>query len=162
MEHLIARLPDEGAVRELVRLLRELPQDDALGVMRKMLDDGSRPRRIAGLTVARKVLRSNEEGLLQLLDIGLARKDVSEVRYWFDMATPALGYRRILMHLREVALVNPEWIVHAWYQLAPLVHKDAAGLVGKLGQLRDATEAALKDKPEDLKALWSRTKLAVG
>jgi hypothetical protein len=161
MEHLIARLPDEGAVRELVRLLKALPQDDALSVVRKMLDDGSRPKRIAGLTVARRVLR-NEVDLLQLLDIGLARRDVSEVRHWFDMATPALGYRRILMHLMEVAPVNPEWIIHAWYQLAPLVRKNSADLVGKLGQLRDVTEAALEDKPEDLKALWSRTKLAVG
>lgn len=144
-----------------MRLLKELPQDDALGVIRKMLDEDSRPRRMAGLTVARRVLR-NEGALLQLLDMGLARKDVSEVRHWFDMATPALGYRRILRHLMEVAPVSPEWIVHAWYQLAPLVRKDAADLVGKLGQLRDATEAALEDKPEDLKALWSRTKLVVG
>lgn len=62
----------------------------------------------------------------------------------------------------EVAPVNPEWIVHAWYQLVPLFRKDAADLMGQLGQLQDATEVALGDKPEELKALWSRTKLAVG
>lgn len=62
----------------------------------------------------------------------------------------------------EVAPVSPEWVVHAWYQLAPLVRKDAADLVGTLGQLRDATDAALEGKPDDLKALWARTKLAVG
>jgi len=160
MEQLVDRLPDEDAVRELVRHLKGAPHDVALRTIRNVLELDSRPKRIAGLVIARRVLRE-EADILPLLEVGLARKDVSEVQYWLDMVCSTAGHRRLLKHLLKLAPNEPEWIVHAWYQLVPMIRTKAPGLAEKLVELQQTTDAALESKAEDLKAFWLRTKEAV-
>lgn len=160
MEHLISQLPDEDAVRNLAQYLRSVPEDVALRAIKGILESNSRVKRLSGLKVAKRTIR-NAMSLLFLIDIGLARKDVSEIQFWLEMAAPSLGYRRLLKHLIEIAQNEPEWIVHAWYQLVPMIRKNAGDLLIQVEQLQKITDQALANRSDEVNEFWTRTKAAV-
>ena len=156
MDDLIAKLPDEGALRELARRLRAESPDVAIDTVRRILSDDKRPTRRAGLKLAAKVIRQHQD-VVDLLDLGLARKDVSEVELWLDTTAQVIGYAALIKHLLQVAPTKPDWIVYAWYQLVPLVRQKAANQAEPLRQVEQATDAALAGGPEDTKSFWERT-----
>ena len=69
-----------------------------------------------------------------------------------------LGYKRLLKHLQEIAEKEPEWIVHVWYHLVPLVRKEAPEHIEILEKIRDTVDIRLSF---DLRDFWQRNKDAV-
>jgi cobalamin biosynthesis protein CobD/CbiB len=160
MEELIGKLPDDEAQRELGRLLRSSEREHALAVIHKILSSDERPVRHAGLKLAAQLLRGRSE-FTAALDIGLARKDVSDIRPWLLMFGSAMGFPRLLEHMEKVASADPERVVCAWYQLVPMIREKASEQVNTLRRVEATVDSALENGVDDVKAYWQSVKAAV-
>ena len=159
MQSLISRLPDNQAMQELVRLLKACSLEYAVEIIRLTLVDENSSVRYGGAKLAAKVIHG-APNFLNLLDVGLARKDVSGIRHLLAVVIKAIGVNKVLKHLVSVASEHPDWIVFVWYHLVPIVKREG----NKIEQLREVeliTDRALINKTQEIQDFWKSTKSAL-
>ncbi|WP_140919017.1 hypothetical protein [Limnobaculum xujianqingii] len=157
LSNLISKLPDGRAENELVNYLRTLSEDEKAFVIEGMFMHHSTLVRGSALRVIPRVVRDRGV-LINFLDMGLEIKNISGTKLWVKATVSGLGYKRLLKHLQKIAEVEPEWIVYAWYQLVPLVRKEAPEHMNILVKIRDTVDIRLSS---ELESFWQRNKDAV-
>ncbi|MDN3577966.1 hypothetical protein QWZ03_14445 [Chitinimonas viridis] len=160
MLDLINALPDDRVVNQLTAALRMLRPPEANSVLEGMLAHESRHVRLAGLKISRRIVRTTNT-FTHFLDIGLSRKDETEIRLWISSVGSAIGYKKLLKHFEVIANTRPELLVFAWYQLAPLVKNNASELSSALNNLSQAIDFNLDKENMVLLEFWGRVKQAV-
>ncbi|WP_152977073.1 hypothetical protein [Franconibacter pulveris] len=157
LNDLINALPDGRAENELVNYLRILSENEKASVIEGMFMHDSDLVRGSALRIIPRVVR--DKGILiKFLDMGLEKKNISGTKLWIKATVSGLGYKRLLKHLQEIAEKEPEWIVYAWYQLVPIVRKEAPEHMTILEKIRDTVDIELGS---DLRDFWQRNKDAV-
>lgn len=157
LNEIINRLPDGRAEKDLARYLRILSEDEIVLLVESLLRHDSAIIRGTILKLIPKIISSHHV-LIKFLDIGLAKKNESKIKFWINATSSGLGYKRLLQHLLKVAETNPDWIVYAWYQLVPIIKKEAPDQVDKLQKIKDIIDNNLCD---ELKDFWQRNQNAV-
>ena len=157
LNDLILRLPDGKAINELVNYLKQQKDSDVFDTIEGLLNNPSGRIQGVALQIIPRVVRERS-ALIRLLDIGLSRKNISGAILYVKATVAGLGYKRLLKHLQEIAENEPEWIVHAWYHLVPLVRKESPEHMDILEKIRDTVDIRLSS---DLQDFWQRNKDAV-
>lgn len=160
VQELIAKLPDDRALNELVRQLRQLPKPEANDVIENMLRDEAAQIRHSALKLCQR-LTPEKDVLIKFINIGLERRDVSEIRFWLLAIAKGIGYKRIVTHLHNLNAETPDQVIYAWYQLVPIIKREAPEQLVALAQLSDAIDARVANEPDKLRSFWDRTKASV-
>lgn len=156
LNDLISRLPDGKVINELVNYLKQQGNNNAFDIIESLLNNPSGRIQGVALQIIPRVVR-DRYALVKFLDIGLSRKNISGSILYVEATVAGLGYKRLLKHLEEIAEKEPEWIVHVWYHLVPLVRKEAPNYMDILGKIRDTVDIRLSS---DLQDFWQRNKYA--
>lgn len=157
LNDIIDRLPDSRAENELASKLRLFTEDEKAAVIEGMLMHRSELVRDSAVRIIPRVVR--DKGVLMcFLDRGLEKQTVSGAKLWIKATVAGLGYKRLLNHLLEIAGRDPEWIVHAWYHLVPLVRREAPEYMYILKRISVTVDTVLMP---DLRDFWQRNKDAV-
>lgn len=157
LNNIINKLPDGRAENELAHYLRKLPEHESSALMEILLKHNSDVVRESSLRLIPRVIRDRSV-LIKFLDMGLEKKNVSGAKPWIKATVSGLGYKKLLQHMKKVAETNPDWILYAWYQLVPLVIKEAPEKIQYLQEIEKIIDAHLCN---ELKDSWLRTKEAV-
>lgn len=157
LNEIINRLPDSRAENDLARYLNTLPEQERIILIEDLLNNDIDVLNGVALRIIPRVIR-NREILIRFLNIGLGKKNISGIKPWIKATVSGLGYKRLLQHLLQIAETNPDWIVYAWYQLVPIIKKEASDQVDKLKKIKDIVDNNLCD---ELKDFWQRNQNAV-
>ncbi|ARU57339.1 hypothetical protein OLMES_3298 [Oleiphilus messinensis] len=160
MEYLISRLPDQTALHELSTELKKMGQEDSFQVVMAILKSNDRRVRFSGLALAAKVIRG-KENFLKLLDVGLSRKDESEIRYWLTTISNAIGVKNVINHIKLLALKQPDIVVFVWYQLVPFVREQASEEVENVRQIEFVLNNVIENEFPELQDFWERIRGSV-
>lgn len=160
MHDLVSKLPDDRAINAIVMELKKRTQYEVQQFILEMLQDDSKDVRFSALRIAQKMIQ-DKNVWLRILDIGLERKDVSEIKLWLTATANILGYKRLIKRLVIVADEHPLQVIFAWYQLVPLIRERAPDNSSILSGICLMIDDKINTMPDELKDYWSRTKLAV-
>lgn len=157
LNDIIKNLPDGRAENELVQHLKQHSELEKGKIVLDLLQHDSDYVRASMLKITPRVIR-DKDLLYKILEMGLAKKNVSGIKIWFKATTSGLGYKRMLNHMKIIAESHPEWIAHAWYQLVPLIQREAPECLDILDEIKNITDSSIQD---ELNAFWVRNKDAV-
>lgn len=157
LNDLIDKLPDGRAENALVNEMRRLTEHEKEAVIESILLHHSDLVSGSVLRIIPRVVKDTGV-LIRFLDRGLEKKTVNGARFWIKATVGGLGYKRLLNHLKEIAEREPEWIVHAWYHLPPLVRREAPEYMPVLEKICAIVDARVTP---DLRDFWQRNKDAV-
>lgn len=160
MKDLISKLPDDRAINALIIELKKKPTNEMQRIVVELLRSDSRDIRYSALRIAQRMIQ-DRNALLHILDMGLERQDVSEVRFWIAAVAHGLGYKRLIKRLGEVANDQPALLVYAWYQLVPLVREKSPDNLAFLSSVSSVVDKGVATLSQDLQEYWARTKVAV-
>ena len=97
---------------ELLQWLREQPEKTRLAFLLDLMK--------YQVTVALKLAHNsltNRESFVKMLEIAVADRDASTIKYWLECIVPRLGFRRTAAILRTLADANAEGVAKALYWL---------------------------------------------
>ena len=156
LNDLIDKLPDGRAENALVNEIRFLTEREKEAVIESILLHHSDKVRGSVLRIIPRAVKDTSV-LIRFLDRGLEKKTVNGAIFWIKATVGGLGYKRLLNHLKEIAERDPEWIVHAWYHLPPLVRRDAPEYMQVLETICAIVDASVTPEQQDF---WQRNKAA--
>lgn len=157
LNDIINKLPDGRAENELVNFLKRCQELEKEDIVFNLLKHDSDYVRASMLKTIPRVIK-DKTLLYKILEMGLAKKNVSGIKLWFKATTAGLGCKIMLNHMKKIAESHPEWIAHSWYQLVPLILREAPDCVGVLDDIKNITDACIQD---ELNEFWIRNKEAV-
>ena len=157
LNDIIINLPDGQAEKNLVRYLKNHSEVDKESIIIRLLQHDSDCVRASVLKVTPRVV-TDKNLLYKILDMGLAKKNISGVKLWLKATVAGLGYKKMLKHMKFVAESHPDWIAYVWYHLVPMVLKDAPDCVSILDEIKAITENNICN---ELKDFWERNKNSV-
>lgn len=150
------RLRDSVLENELCRLLRRASGEEREMFVLSLLESEKLNVRMAALSLVRRTVTDNGT-LKRLLCVGLKRRDVSEIKMWFEAIGPRLGGAGILSYLAtdDVEAVD---IVRCWYHLMAYVKRTESQnkihLGRKISGLMNKVERYYDQLPDDDKNYW--------
>lgn len=157
LNEIISRLPDGRAENDLARYLNTLSERERVILVETLLNSDVDSLNGVGFRIIPRVIRDREI-LIKFLNLGLEKKYISGIKPWIKASVSGLGYKRLLQHLLKVAETNPDWIVYAWYQLVPLIKKEAPEQIQYLQEIEKIVDDYLCNELQDF---WLRNKQAV-
>ena len=157
LNNIINKLPDGRAENELVHYLKKLPEYESSTLIESLLKHDSDLVRGSLLRLLPRVIRDHSL-LIKFLDMGLEKRNVSGIKLWIKATVSGLGYKKLLHHMKKVAETNPDWIAYAWYQLVPLVKREAPEQIQYLQKIEKIVDDYLCNELQDF---WLRNKQAV-
>lgn len=152
----VALLPDSKAENELSIALRRASAEDASAVIFSILSAPDSAVRLAGLRVAKRVLRDGMEADKIVLT-GLERGDAYEIRFWLQSASAIVGARKTLTFVANAANVMPDKVVKSWREISAFAGDDRSGrlAIARIAKIIDETRSRLDDT---VQKYWSEVK----
>ena len=157
LNEIISRLPDGKAENDLARYLNKLPEKERTMFIETLLNNTVDSLNGVGFRLIPRVIR-DKEMLIRFLNQGLEKKYISGIKPWINATVSGLGYKKLLKHLLKIAETNPDWIAYAWYQLVPLVKREAPEQIQYLKEIEKIVDDYLCNELQDF---WLRNKQAV-
>lgn len=151
-----ARLRDSALENELCVSLRRASGDDREKFILSLLESEEPNVRMAALSLVRRTV-TDSDTLKRILRVGLKRRDVSEIKMWFEAIGPRLGIAGILSYLAmdDVEAID---IVRCWYHLMAYVNRNESRnkvrLRGKISGLISKVERFYDELPDEDKNYW--------
>ena len=110
LDDYVRRPRDSKRDKELLNLLKQMPEEDRYGFVRELLQ---RDKRI-GLLMASGSLQKKRY-FHEILEIGLKEGNASTVLPWLECAVPKLGFRQVILSLDKRANSEPAAVDNAVY-----------------------------------------------
>ncbi|HUQ01537.1 MAG TPA: hypothetical protein VM261_03540 [Kofleriaceae bacterium] len=122
----------------LLKHLRSLSQEQAFDEVVRQIDGGDW---YTALEVARRVLRRRDH-FLQLLHRGILEADASAIQYWLRACVHALGPKRVLREMEDMAGSHPAAVHRATYYGAQIISEIDEPVAARTLALRKRLENA--------------------
>lgn len=134
IDQYIDQLPDKRSENEVVKLLKGVGEEKAYNLIVEKIDESNNIQLKSILNIAKRCL-SKKEYLLSILDIGLKKKDVSEIGIWLEAVIPVVGAKAVVKYLLGYLETDPGAVILSWYKLSGIIHakyKEAQPLLDQL------------------------------
>lgn len=151
---LIGELPNNKAENQLVALLASVDESDYFPIIESILRSTDSSVRRSGLRLIKRLVK-DKGNLLKILDIGLRKKDISEIKFWFDSLFPIMGAKRILHVINEYVQSEPELVIFSWYYLSLNIKANYPDCIVKLNSIKSEIDQLVCSLDNDLKKYWA-------
>ena len=141
--------------KKLVKELRASDPDKADAFLVALLGHKSLSAQMAALDLVTQCVQDKKR-LRKFLRMGLERKDLSGVKYWFRALIPKVGIRHTLWIIRSYLQDQPDVVACCLYHLTGEIQDRDPEKLDEVFALRQDTEERIRELPANEQEPWLR------